>query len=750
MYVENKLLERELKFTEIYKQYRNEDKAIREAKVMESQLSTYFINPRESDIIVGRINRPHVVFSPCIEGDGLDKIAYGIDVSSCKQAIDTMRKNSAYDNDYIKECESMIEFWATENTNTKIRNKIPKEWGNTFAKDEYYEDNSVIHPLYRLAGANLDFNKLFKYGIKGLINKSFELRNNCNDESKDFYLGISNVLEAVRGVILRYADTIEQLKSQTTEVNKLETYEKIYNSLINISENPPNTLREAVQLAVIYLLSGRNVEIGRIDNYLGTFYKNDIDNGRITREEATKIIDNFFSIIEEERGRDTRVIIGGRGRTNEEACDIFADVVLDVCELRQLKCYPQISLRFYNGMNPSLYERSLDILSRGNTFPMLYNDDVNIPAVMRAMDVPRDVAEQYSFFGCGEFMLSCKSVAPPDTIYNIAKVIEVALHDGLNPANSNLTGIDVKITDETTYEELLDIIKANIDLYSGMSGKFQEILYDVCNEESSFLLMSCLMDGCLENGKALLDDGIYHLGGTVETYGNVTAYDSITAIKKVVFDDKKFTLTKLVEMLDVNFVGYERERKLLLNAPKFGNDDDYADDIAVHFHEYVCNSIRNQKNNTRLDSFLVVVINNNMNVGLGRFVGATPDGRLSGEYLSNGNSAYTGCDREGVTALMKSMNKMDPSIHACANQNIKLSQSMFSEHPEVTKSILKTFFDTGAQQINLSVVNQAELEDAMINPEKHENLIVRVGGFTARFIYLDPDTQRDVLMRTAY
>ena len=191
-------------------------------------------------------------------------------------------------------------------------------------------------------------------------------------------------------------------------------------------------------------------------------------------------------------------------------------------------------------------------------------------------------------------------------------------------------------------------------------------------------------------------------------------------------------------------------QQALLDAPKFGNDKEEADEIAVRLHEFICQTIRSQKNRTRLDSFLAVLINNNMNVTLGQFVGATPDGRNAHKFLSNGNSPYNGQDKEGLTALILSLTKLDNSIHAGGNQNLKFARSMFEGDLTQIKSVLGTFFDLGGQQVNLSVVCQKDLEDALVHPGSHENLVVRVGGFTARFIDLDKKTQQDVLTRTAY
>ena len=234
---------------------------------------------------------------------------------------------------------------------------------------------------------------------------------------------------------------------------------------------------------------------------------------------------------------------------------------------------------------------------------------------------------------------------------------------------------------------------------------------------------------------------VKELIGRAHRIGAKVLVDGAQAVQHIPID---------VQALDCDFSGKEMLQQALLDAPKFGNDKEEADEIAVRLHEFICQTIRSQKNRTRLDSFLAVLINNNMNVTLGQFVGATPDGRNAHKFLSNGNSPYNGQDKEGLTALILSLTKLDNSIHAGGNQNLKFARSMFEGDLTQIKSVLGTFFDLGGQQVNLSVVCQKDLEDALVHPESHENLVVRVGGFTARFIDLDKKTQQDVLTRTAY
>lgn len=757
MYQPKLLLERELAFTKVYRENLNEHRAVRESRCMQTQLKTYFLAPHEEDVIAGRLDRPHIAFAPCFEGDSIDKVCYCIDEASCEALYDKIVADPSYSEDYRKQVREMIDYWKVENTNHKIKERYPEFFRNSMGEDNYFQYNSAIHPLYRLAGINLDMKKLFRLGLVGLRDEALQYAAEAKDpEAKAFYEGVASIQDSIRGVVADYVEEARAMAARAEGTRK-EELEKMAARLTHIHDNPPTTMYEAVQLQCIYMLCSRNVELGRIDDYLCEFYRRDLENGTISHEEAVRLLDNFFTIIVQERGRDTRCIIGGLGREHVKSADVFDQLIMDVLEVRKYKFfYPQISLRCYTGMDQAVYDRALAILGSGYTFPMLYNDDVNVPSVMRAMDVPRKVAEQYSFFGCGEYMLAIKSIGTPNTAWNVSKTMEIMLHDGINPhdglpAGPRAAGLPYrKMSEIHSFEEFMDELENYLSFYADISGKFEELLYDVCNEEACFLQYSCLQDDCMKRGRAMLDGGYYHLGGTVETYGNVTLYDSVNAIREVVFEQKKLSLAELIHILDCNFEGYEEQRKWLQAASKFGNDIDVADTVSQHLHEFICQSIRSQREKTRLDSFLVVIINNNMNVVLGNYVGATPDGRLAETFLSNGNSPYNGQDKEGLPALIHSLTRMDTSIHAGGNQNLKFSKAMFRGDKPLAKEVLATFFAMGGQQVNLSVVDQKDLEDAMVHPERHENLVVRVGGFTARFIDLDKKTQQDVLTRTAY
>lgn len=751
--------ERELKITQAYKENMDNDKALREYACLKEQIPTMFKGiTKDKDLFCGRLDQPLLGFFPLLVGSKtIDKAGYCINEEACLNKLDELKKSGAYSEEYIKSVEEMIEFWSHECTTEKTKLRFTPEMEKSLVGDDYNTEVGVLYPLYRIAGAHPDLDKLLKNGLSGmqeLIKKELE---KSDKEKVPLFEGMIGVFGILREVCDMYAKEADRLFEETYDEDRRAELRLMKNSLNNIKDNAPKTLHEAIQLVIIYMMASNTREIGRLDDYLCEFYANDqeeyakSENYYQSREFSVRMVVSFFDMIEEEFTRDTRAIIGGFGRHDEKKADEFALVVLDALDERPFSFQPQVSLRYYKAMDQRLYDRSINILGKGRTFPILYNDDVNVESVMQAMNVSREDAEQYAFFGCGEYMLAKKSIGTPNILINVAKALEVTLHNGIDPMTEKNCGLQTgEMTDDMSFEDLIDRFKKQILYFADVAGSFKELMYKVCGEEASFLYLSALYDDCIGRGKALFDGGIYHLGGTVETYGNITAADSLTAIKEIVFDQKKFTITELVKMLDCNFEGYEDERQMLINADKFGNDYEDADKISVFLHETVCNAIRNQKDRTNLDSLLVVVINNNMNIAMGRCTMATADGRLAYEPLSNANGAYNGRDKEGITALMKSMTKLDTHIHAGANQNFKFSPMMFKDDAKLAKGLLNGFFSLGGQQTNISVVNQKDLEDAMVHPEKHENLLVRVGGYTARFVQLDKKTQLDVLQRTAY
>ena len=263
-------------------------------------------------------------------------------------------------------------------------------------------------------------------------------------------------------------------------------------------------------------------------------------------------------------------------------------------------------------------------------------------------------------------------------------------------------------------------------------------------------LLSPLYDDCLKRGKALLDGGVRGLDATVELYGLVNVADSLLAIRKLVFEEKKIAPKQLLDALDANFEGYEAERRMMLEVDKFGNDLEEADALMERVHEHASFAAMAQSGKYGLGRYLMVNINNNVNTLWGRWTPASPDGRKCGAPMANGNNPSPGMDTNGLTAFLNSLLRARTDIHGGVVQNMKFSKEMFTEKRDELEAILQTYFENGGAQAMPTVVGREELEDARRHPENYANLIVRVGGFTARYVELDDDVQLEILERTLY
>ncbi len=510
---------------------------------------------------------------------------------------------------------------------------------------------------------------------------------------------------------------------------------------------------EALQLFWLYALLAGVINYGRLDDFLGPYLAADLESGRLTEDEAYDYIRSLWTMIENRRTTvNGRIIVGGRGRRHPKEADVFMRIALKVCrDCRYVE--PQFTLRVEKETSDETWQAAFDAIGAGATYPTLYNDEVNVPAVAYGMRVDEKTAERYVPFGCTEFVLWGQSTGTPNICINLLKLLTIYMNDGIDPLDGqNKTGAVVprKMGEIKSFEEFYDGYKELLDYYMDLSADAQYSSYEIMNEQVKFLFTSILMDDCIERGKALLDGGVRYLGGTCETYGNINTSDSLYAVKKLVFDDKKLTLEQLCDALREDFKGYEDIRKMCLDCDKYGNDLDTADGMANDLYEYVSKGIRTRGIEKGMQYFLIVISNNSLNTEWGIKTAASPDGRLSGMYMNPANNPQGGADKNGPTAMLNSLCRFDARYHAGSVQNIKFSADMFNNNRELIEILFKTYFKKGGCHLMVTVVDSGALEDAMVHPEKYPDLIVRVAGYSAVFINLDPTVQHEILSRTLY
>lgn len=724
-------------FTEVYKNCSANDIALREVKCMEVMLPYIFLPPEQGDLYAGRLYHPEVGLSP--EPLGGRGVCFNYD----RHAFDRLEQLLAGED--LRRLQESRAFWETENTRRKIREAFPTDISKALPyDDEYYLKSHVAFPLYRTVGIFIDYDKLLALGISGmhaLVVKRQELAAAQGDlKAIALTSGMLGALELFTQLCNRYADmALKQGMSELSETVKAVAWQ------------PPVTFWQAAQLSFLYTLVCGSLNYGRMDVYLGDFYAADLAAGRLDPQRGLELVQSLFRLID---ARKTvfhgRVVVGGMGRRNEQNADQFALVAIEASRT-VLEPEPQFTLRFYEGQAPLIMERAMEAIGEGRTYPILYNDDVNVPAVAKAFCVSDEDAQQYLPLGCGEYVLDHRSFGSPNGIINLLKALEVTLHNGFDPVSNQPMGLSLgELDDFVTYDDFFTAYQKQLAYYIEILARQEFIEYEVVRNQAPFLFMSMLYDDCIERGRAIFDGGIRYLGGTVETYGNVNTANSLAAIKRVVFEKKLVSPQHLLEVLDKDFEGYEEIHQLLLRQPKYGNDDDYADQVAVELHDMVCTLALNQRENVPLHSYLVVIINNEANTLVGEFTGASADGRRARSYLANANAPTGGTDYNGITALLNSTVKLRTDFHAGAVQNLKLSRGLFTNHSHVVNDLLRAYFRQGGSQLMITVLDQGELERALKNPQQYRNLMVRVGGFSARFVELSSHVQREIMSRTLY
>lgn len=728
-------------YTETYKRYANSDKARREVECLKIIYPTLFRHIEEKDLIAGRLDFLPIGFGCVTSVGGVGHYCVFHKLRAFKETLATSEEKSRVD--------ALYDFWQGHDLKTLYCQDILGDATTGF----FMQYEPPYMATARLSGMMLNYQKLVDLGVDGL--KS-EVRRRIAETkgANEFLLASFDALELFQEVVAHEAELCREARVGATpeRIAQLKLMEK---DLLAIREAKPQTFHQALQLIWLYALCAGCINYGRLDTVLGPFLKHDLDFGVITEQGAYDYVRSLWTLIENRRTTvNGRVIVGGQGRPDPNAADIFARVCLKVCkDCRYVE--PQFTLRFDSTTPDDIMDMAYDAIGAGATYPTLYNDDVEVPAVEYGMRVPRKIAEQYVPFGCTEFVIQGKSVGTPNTLINLVKILSMSLNGGVDPWDGvdKSDGVKVLPLEELdTFDKLYDNYKHLLDRYLDKAAADQYHSYEVMNREVSFLFTSILMDDCLERGKALLDEGVEILGGCIETYANINTSDALWALKTLVYDEKRYTLKQVVNACNDDFQGpgEERLRLDLWHADKYGNDLDGVDAMANDLYEYVAKGVRNRGIDAGIGYFLIVISNNQTNTDWGHKTAATPDGRHAGVYLNPANNPQGGAATSGPTAMLNSLAKFDARYHAGSVQNIKFTPRMFNHDRKKVKQLFKTYFKRGGCQLMVTVCDKGALEDAQVHPEKYPDLIVRVAGYSAVFVDLPRDVQDEVISRTLW
>ncbi len=733
-----KELEYLVEFSRIY--MATDDIYLREANCLKLQTVNMLEPIVDGDLIAGRMQSRFVGFSP--QFCGLYTYYYHDD--RVAEAIRSVRFGNS--DKLIEQVLELDVFWKKEKTLNRLSDRFKQRYG--FVMPSSYKEPGIANADGRVAGVNVDLDKLVRLGLPGLRAELAQRVEQNGDNS--FYKAISITIDTIADACEYYRKQAMDMAENAQDKRKAELL-AMADVLLTIQTNTPSSFVEGLQLFWIYSVISDLMNYGRMDVYLGDLYVGDLEKKTLDEEGAIAYLTSLYRhFIRIGKVHDCRVIVGGKGRRNEENADKLAMVIMETSR-RVHETVPQLTYRYYKGGNEALFDKALEVNAEGCTFPIIYSDDTNIPAVMKAYGVSEEEACRYLPFGCGEYILEGLSTGTPNNGVNMLKALEVTLNNGVDPffnADYSLrTGAPEALD---TFDKLWDAFVKQITPWIEWVAYHKKCNYDVAREQAGYLHMSLLMDDCLARGKGLLNGGVRYENAASEVFGIISCADSLTAIKKYVYDDKVFSLSELVTILNDNWQGHDRQRQLLLNAPKYGNDNEVADSMAQKVFNFIANKTIEVGAAMGLNRYLIVSVNNSMSAEWGEYCAASACGRYRGAPMSNGNGASIGADKNGITALLNSMAKLDPSIHVGVINNVRFTKELFKSSYDKIKAVLRAFYENNGVQTNICAIGKEDLENAVRNPAKYQNLIVRIGGFSARFVQLSETVQAEIIARTTY
>ena len=764
-------INRAIAYTEVTKEYPDIPANLRRAKGFKRACETAPMLIQENELIVGHpCGKPRAgAFSP--------DTAW----SWVKEELDEIstRPQDPY---FISEedkkimIEELFPFWEGKSLAEACEIEMRKAgiW-------EYAAEAAITDLTYHVTSGGGDSSPgydiiLFKKGILGVkadAEEKLAKLSGTEEEIKEKWNFYNASIEICEGILI-YAKrlseyALELAKKESNPIRKAEL-EKIAEVNVRVPANPPQTFQEALQsiwtIQSLFLLEENqcSTSLGRVDQYVLPCYENDIKNGKITEEQAFELMGCFIlkcsEMIWYTPGATAKYFAGYMpfinmcvGGVKSDGGDGTNDLTYLIMEaVRQVKVYqPTLACRIHNFSPQKYLEKIVDLVKVGGGMPACHFDDAHIKMMLRKGYSFED-ARDYSLMGCVEPQKSGRVhqwTAGGFTQWPIT--IEMAMNKGVLKSYGDKQWLDTgDISEFKTYEDFEGAVRKQLNHLIDINCRGTVIIENVFRKVTPTPYMSIFMDGCMENGKDVMAGGavMYEGPGTIFA-GLATYVDSMAAIKKLVYEDKKYTLAQIKEAMDSNWEGFEDIHRDCLNAPKYGNDDDYADMIAKEIVDYTEKKMNSYK--SLYARQIHGTLSQSFNTPLGEMVGATPDGRVAYAPLSDAMSPSQGADKKGPTAVIKSVSKINvESMSLGMAHNFKVSKNFLDEAEgrNAIITLLRTASIMGNGQMQFNCVDNDTLIDAQKHPELHRDLIVRVAGYCAFFVELCKEVQDEIISRT--
>lgn len=767
-------IERARFVTEAYKENEAEPVYIKRARALEKTLKNMNIYIKEDELIVGNQaseERTAPVFPE-----------YAVDWME-KELLEKGNFNTRDgDNFYLpeqhkEELLEIIQYWKGKTLKDKCMAIMPEEV-------KIASEIKVIHGEGNMTSGDghivPDFEKALNLGLSGIIKETEERLAKVDISENDAFREIAflkSIIIVNKSIIEfgeRYAALAYDLSLKEKDENRKAELLKISEICKNVPKNPPKNFYEAVQmiwfvhLAIQIESNGHSASLGRVDQYLYKYYKNDNLDRDFAKELLQCLWIKLYSILKIRStshsgygaGYPTyqNVTIGGSNPDYSDAVNELSFLILESVGEAKLT-QPNLSARVHLNTSEKFIRECTEVIATGFGMPALHNDEIIIPALLNKGVSFKD-AFNYTMVGCvevavpGKWGYRCTGM----TFLNLLKAFELTINDGYDKRTGyTLLKGNGSLKDFTDYTSLWRAWEKNIEYYTKFSVVSDKIA-DTMLLEYPDIFSSSLIDDCIERAKTAKEGGaIYDIVSGLQV-GLSNAANCFAALKKVVYEDKTLTLEEVIEAIETDFSGLKGEkiRTLLEKAPKYGNDIDYVDTIASDIYDTYINEISKYKN-TRFGkgpiggNYGLSTSGISSNVPMGCVIGATPDGRKAWTPAAEGCSPVQGTDIKGPTSVLKTISKL-PNILMTGGQllNVRFSPDLINNDIGFQKFLMfiKSFIAIKGWHIQFNIMSTETLINAQKNPEEYRDIIVRVAGYCAQFITLDPTTQNDIISRT--
>ncbi|MBQ8407894.1 MAG: hypothetical protein IJY39_03430 [Clostridia bacterium] len=595
-----------------------------------------------------------------------------------------------------------------------------------------------------------DYPRLLELGLDGMLAyiDRCAASNQRDSDTLDFYEANRIIIRGMSAWLEAYADKARELARGEVDETQRTYYCEIAANCAHSAHKKPETLYQAVQLMWCLSLWDWVDCVGRMDQYLFPFYCASLKYGDVISVEDA-MTDIMFKLWE--NGCHNITVGGVHPEDGSDAANDLTFLSLQI--LRTIHdTHPRMSVRIHRDTPKALLDLIVGMWAEGMSDPTVVSDE-NVILGLERIGVPLRDARDYTMLGCQEIEIPGKSnFGCEDGCFNLARILEITLYGGRTPQYPDVQlGPDTgRFEDFDTFEDFFAAFEAQIRYFVAPFLTMCDRGQVIRGANFAKLVKTPFTQGCLEKGIPHDKGGPLYNYGVIETAGLAAVADALTAVKKLVFDENKISKEALMSAIKANYEGYERIRQMLLNAaPKFGNDDEDADGMAVRVLDLFWDEI-GKYNSIRGDRYVGACSLLDGGILYGSFTGTIPDGRFGGEPLGNTIGPRPGADHCGVTAMLNSVAKLP--LHkgvGGTTLNVVLTTELLSDPVLRDKiaAMIKTYLMNGGQMAQITTANLDDLLDARCHPERHGDLIVRIGGFSIQFVQLGAESQDEIISR---